>query len=1027
MEIIIYDKELMEKKVLEEAFNLIILKIKNERGYNFENVKKIKDSLIKKNEICQLIKNKMKILLKKKRFDINEIVENKKNDEDLIKSLYNKSIKVVCELLKDIINYLEDDLALSTALFSNLSLDNEDFRLILDKFDETKNYNGIKYIYFGFNLVGLFKDYKKLYYEISNITKNSQKIDLKESIILNENYQFKKKLDSLIEIKFLFNDYILYFIYLVIEVNASKDNINQIINFLNMILKIYFFGSTEVNLYSNDYIDIIIDKKGELPDYFLNMCLFFEEHKKFLSIILDSLNDFLPIIPKVNEIFINIYYKNNIKFNKLSKVFETFLDCINDESNFSPFFNKNTKNNYIQLLQKYNDKFREAQLLIMHDYSLSKMNMEIFLYITKIEKYNENSALLKNTIKFLSKGRENNYDLSFITNESNFDNKVFLNVLIKQHKQNSKNFDIIDVFISKDNFYEYSLLFFGNIFEDFITKDIQNIENSNRILFCPDIFNEKIKQLISKGENNRLKYMIIYFFESYFENFYFKKIEENEKDKKKQYQKILLDNSSNIVADYLDYSDKIDIIDLKLLCGIGFMKIYFKYFVNIMYEMKNGNEYIDFDELMKNKIYLKYGKINIITEIRHNLSIKCNKRNIRLEQFIKDNNISYLEEDNDKDGNQKKIMIHNIPNFVPNRQILKEKFNSKEENRKKYPLLNQFINNDEKIKYLKNLPIIIYITNKMLDIYSYRKTVQEIKETKLNDNEINVIKMKIKNFDDNMQKYIECYNKVCDNKLVKSCFSEENYINKSVELFLINENNNNNQLNYIINNFINYQNDFISQISDKYYINNEIKDIHVQDATIENVPKFCSSDDEFLSILIKNTLMKNNKEIFDFDFEDIENDLSEKLLPGLKKFIVGKIKTMKYKGDAINDEILDDFKEKYKPEKLNKEQEEYINSFLENEENKSKNFLKAIKDLMHFIMAKSDYNLNTKIQDIINNIKENFFENNEIDLIKSLFFGDIEEDDELAQMNNNNNIVFSVNNLYPIYIEMEKYLKKSIN
>ena len=81
---------------------------------------------------------------------------------------------------------------------------------------------------------------------------------------------------------------------------------------------------------------------------------------------------------------------------------------------------------------------------------------------------------------------------------------------------------------------------------------------------------------------------------------------------------------------------------------------------------------------------------------------------------------------------------------------------------------------------------------------------------------------------------------------------------------------------------------------------------------------------------------------------------------------------------------------------------------------------------MHFIMTKSDYNLDTKMQDIINNIKEKNFENNEIDLIKSFFVGDIEEDDELAQMNNDNNIVFGVNNLYPIYLEIEKIFKKII-
>ena len=36
----------------------------------------------------------------------------------------------------------------------------KDFKSLLDNFVPTKNYNGIKYIYFGFNLVGLFKDYK---------------------------------------------------------------------------------------------------------------------------------------------------------------------------------------------------------------------------------------------------------------------------------------------------------------------------------------------------------------------------------------------------------------------------------------------------------------------------------------------------------------------------------------------------------------------------------------------------------------------------------------------------------------------------------------------------------------------------------------------------------------------------------------------------------------------------------------------------------------------------------------------------
>ena len=51
--------------------------------------------------------------------------------------------------------------------------------------------------------------------------------------------------------------------------------------------------------------------------------------------------------------------------------------------------------------------------------------------------------------------------------------------------------------------------------------------------------------------------IILYYFETYFENFYFKKIEEEEKDKKAKYEKILLNKdkyeSLNIIKNYLKY------------------------------------------------------------------------------------------------------------------------------------------------------------------------------------------------------------------------------------------------------------------------------------------------------------------------------------------------------------------------------------------------------------------------------------------------------------------------------------------
>ena len=83
---------------------------------------------------------------------------------------------------------------------------------------------------------------------------------------------------------------------------------------------------------------------------------------------------------------------------------------------------------------------------------------------------------------------------------------------------------------------------------------------------------------------------------------------------------------------------------------------------------------------------------------------------------------------------------------------------------------------------------------------------------------------------------------------------------------------------------------------------------------------------------------------------------------------------------------------------------------------------------MFFIMTKKDYDSDTKIQDIISNQQDKNinFNKKEIDLINIFFNGNLNEDNidgDLDEMNANN-IVFSVNNLYPLYIEIvEKYIK----
>ena len=294
--------------------------------------------------------------------------------------------------------------------------------------------------------------------------------------------------------------------------------------------------------------------------------------------------------------------------------------------------------------------------------------------------------------------------------------------------------------------------------------------------------------------------IILYYFDTYFENFYFKKIEEEEKDKKAKYEKILLNKdkyeSLDIIKNYLNYLDNNQDINFRAVYRIAFIKIYFKYFVDFMYECENRNEVINFEEIIKKKLLLKTRKFNFLKEIKELLKIKCNEKNINLDSFISDNRIKYLDSDENEKG-QTIPLMESLLRCHPNKELIKATFNSEDKNKKKYPLLNQYFNNEKEIKYIKFIPIINFISNAMLDIYSYKKTKEEIKTISLSEDEINnnikVSQELNNNFDNKMPEYIKCYNSLLnilklDNK--ENYELKSDYKDKSIELFLVNENDN---------------------------------------------------------------------------------------------------------------------------------------------------------------------------------------------------------------------------------------------
>ena len=289
--------------------------------------------------------------------------------------------------------------------------------------------------------------------------------------------------------------------------------------------------------------------------------------------------------------------------------------------------------------------------------------------------------------------------------------------------------------------------------------------------------------------------------------------------------------------------------------------------------------------------------------------------------------------------------------------------------------------------------------------------------------------------DEKIEDYVKSYNYLLgkENQEFKL---DKGYKNKSVGIILVNEHNNNNQLNKIFNNFIEYQNDFIAKISEKYFKNINIEEIKVQDACENNVPKFCSSDEEFLEIIMNNVLIKidkekndDNKFNFDFDLDEIEKDLFGKIKPGLKRFILGKIETMKYFGNITNEEIINDFENKFKQKNITKEQIENINAFFKKDEHKNMNindFLLILQKVMIFILTNNCFNGETDLNLVINRMSEKELDKIQLELIKLFinFSSKKDDDDEEEEEEDefDKNIGFSVSNLSKIYQEIEKLL-----
>ena len=263
---------------------------------------------------------------------------------------------------------------------------------------------------------------------------------------------------------------------------------------------------------------------------------------------------------------------------------------------------------------------------------------------------------------------------------------------------------------------------------------------------------------------------------------------------------------------------------------------------------------------------------------------------------------------------------------------------------RKYPLLNNYIKEDNKEKFLlKYLPEFNEFSNFMIDYYSYKISREDaakkvIKEEELYKNDYQKFQTKLKNFS-------KIWKKLKPHAIKYGCRDEMPPVDLNENQFVayfLNDNGDLGKGMYIAaayENFIEWQNNFLDSLIEPlkqngilhHYVKNMEQTIDVQKAKKNEALNFDIVNKNFTKYIYENckrnifrkdnSINYMNYKQFIYDFDSIEKYLGELLLPGKVKFnSYEKLKfvTFCFEGFRGNKtSVLTDFADKYKQVPLN--------------------------------------------------------------------------------------------------------------
>ena len=319
----------------------------------------------------------------------------------------------------------------------------------------------------------------------------------------------------------------------------------------------------------------------------------------------------------------------------------------------------------------------------------------------------------------------------------------------------------------------------------------------------------------------------------------------------------------------------------------------------------------------------------------------------------------------------------------------------------KYPLLTNYILNPMPTKDLiKYLPEFNEFCNFMIDYYSYKISRDDASKRKIKDEDL--YKNDEQNFRKKFDKFIAIWSKLSTYATKYGCRDEMDPIDLSKEenqylAYFLNDNGDIGKGMYIAaayQNFIDWQNNFLDLLIEPsrqsgilhHYVKNMEKTIYVQNAKKNETLDFSSID---LNLAIyensrrnifkkDNTINYMNYKQYIYDFDEIEKQLGEQLLPGKVKFEgQDKLKfvTFCFEGFRGNkSSVFIEFSEKYKENPLSPEKKQKIYDIISGKINKQKEddlsiILFSIQLLMYYL-TQEIHTEKEEIKVIINDLPE---------------------------------------------------------